>query len=521
MTTGLPEPSLAAAYLVEHLDLPTATGLADATWEPFQLASLNYAGLLGITNKSRQVGWSWLAAADAVAWGRIVPRTTSIFVSINQDEAGEKIRYARAVIEGLDQAERPRLLTDNRFELEFDNGSRLISHPCRPVRGKARARIYLDEFAHYGEDRAIYQSALPVLSKGGVLRIGSSPLGASGLFWEIYTQTTRRYPGYKRWKIPWWLIGSLCLDVRQAAKQAPDLETEARVRTFGTSRLQELYDNLPLEDFQQEYECAWVDESVAWIDWSLIQRNQALAQSGGLWSRSPRTPDLAFQAIEELQQAIEEHQVETALVGGMDIGRKRDTTEITLLGKATTNQLPFRLGITLDRVEFDTQFSILTAVMEGLPVINLHIDSYGLGMQFAESAKRRWGARIHQAEFTNPNKELWANEVKVRFQRSELPIPLDRDLVYQIHSVKRKVTQAKNQVFDVEASEQHHADKFWSLALAAWAGKSSTQAGEWLRAMREQAAKVEEQRPALPPGAGGLLQQPAGITRPDPRKRRR
>jgi phage FluMu gp28-like protein len=502
--TEAPAITPAAAFLFEYLDLPAATGSPGATWEPFQYSLLNYPGMLAITNKSRQVGWSWLAAADAVAWACVQPRTTAIFVSINQDEAGEKIRYANQIIEAIDLDKRPRKLIDNRFEIEFRNGSRLISHPCRPVRGKARARIYLDEFAHYAEDRVIYQSALPVLSKGGVMRIGSSPLGAGGLFWEIYTQTIRAYPGYHRWRIPWWLIGSLCTDVQAAAREAPAMETEQRVRRFGSPRLQEIYDNLPLEDFWQEYECSWVDESIAWIDWALIRRNQGLAQAGLLWSRSTRTPDQALEAIEELAEQIEERQVESALVAGMDIGRKKDTTELTLLGKSTTGQLPFRLGITLDRVEFDTQFSILAAVMDRLPVIRVAIDSFGIGMQFAEQAVRRWGVRAQQAEFTNPNKELWANEVKVRFQRQELPIPLERDLVYQIHSVRRKITETKTQVFDVEATEKHHADKFWSLALAAWVGRTSGAAKEWIAAM--QAAQSEQ--PKRPAPAAGVMRRP-------------
>lgn len=494
-------PTKTAFFLLEYLDLPAATDIPGAAWEPFQESQLSYTGLLGITNKSRQVGWSWLAAADAVSWGIQVPRTTSLFVSINQDEAGEKIRYARQVIEALPLGKQPRLTTDNKYELEFTNGSRLISHPCRPVRGKARARVYLDEFAHYAEDRAIYQSAVPVLSKGGVLRIGSSPLGASGLFWEIYTQTTRPYPGYKRWKIPWWLIGNLCNEVARAAREAPTLLTEDRVRRFGTGRLQEIYDNIPLEDFCQEYECAWVDEAIAWIDWELIKRNQQLDQAGHLEHFIARTPDAALQAIDSLAEAIAEHRIETALVGGMDIGRKHDTTELTLLGKSTTNALPFRLGITLDRVEFDTQFQILGAVLDRLPVITILIDSYGIGMEFSERATRRWGVRAQQAMFTNPNKELWANETKMRFQRSEIPIPTDRELVYQIHSVRRKTTDAKTQVFDVEDTEKHHADKFWALALAIWAGRANAAAQEWNQAMKAAAEAANRERPLAPADA--------------------
>ena len=52
------------------------------------------------------------------------------------------------------------------------------------------------------------------------------------------------------------------------------------------------------------------------------------------------------------------------------------------------------------------------------------------------------------------------------FQQKRVPLPVDRDIAYQIHSIKRKVTPAKNVVYDTDANEKHHADKFWSLMLA-------------------------------------------------------
>lgn len=182
------------AFLVEYLNLPEAVGDPDAKWETFQLKHLNNPSLLAIELKARQVGWSWLAAAEAVASACLEPRTPHIFVSINQEEAAEKIRYAKQIIEALDKEARPRLIRDNAYELELPNGSRMISHPCRPPRGKARAKIYLDEFAHYPNDKEIYQAALPAISKGGSVRIGSSPLGARGTFWEIFTESLGKYP---------------------------------------------------------------------------------------------------------------------------------------------------------------------------------------------------------------------------------------------------------------------------------------------------------------------------------------
>lgn len=459
-------------FLVEYLDLPEAVGDPDAQWETFQLEHLNNPSLLAIENKSRQVGWSWLAAAEAVASACQQKNIPHIFVSINQEEAAEKIRYAKAVIEALDQEVRPKLIIDNTYELEFQNGSRLISHPCRPPRGKAKAHIYLDEFAHYPNDRKVYQGALPAITKGGFLRIGSSPLGARGMFWEIFSQSLRKYPGYVRASIPWWSTVSMSKDPNKAMFDAPGMPTDERVYTFGTDRLIQLYENMLLEDFQQEYELEWLDETVSWIDWELIKRNQVLASEDRLWYRKVKGVDNAMAAINDVAEQVVRGYIEQTFVGGMDIGRTRDTTEIILLGDSrTTHSLPYRFHITLERTEFDDQKAVVSKVLSTLPVTSYLIDRNGLGMDLAEKISGTHPQAMG-FDFTGPNKELLAVEAKLRAQRAEVPLPLERDLSYQIHSIRKKVTAAKNNKYDTESNEKHHADMFWAWALAIWAGKS-------------------------------------------------
>lgn len=462
-------PSL--TFLIEYLNLPEAVGDPDAQWETFQLKHLNNPSLLAIELKSRQVGWSWLSAAESIANACIYPKSTHIFVSINQEEAAEKIRYAKAVMEALDSEVRPRLLIDNRLGIELSNGSRLISHPCRPVRGKAKARVYLDEYAHYPNADEVYTSALPILSKGGMIRIGSSPLGARGKFWEIYTESMQKYPGYTRDMIPWWHIGALCKDLEAAESLAPAMVTEERVFAFGSERLITLFQNMTLEDFQQEYECAWVDEAVSWIDWDLIKRNQVLAGEEKLWYRKVKGVDNALMTVNEIAEYIRDGHIEQALVGGMDIGRTRDTTEIIFLGVSQfTNQLPYRFHVTLEKTEWEKQEAVVNKLLDVLPVTSFLIDRNGHGNELAE----RVSMRFPQAEgvnFTNETKRLWAVEAKLRAQRAEVPLPLERDLAYQIHSIRRKITGAGNSQYDTEGNEKHHADMFWAWALAIWAGK--------------------------------------------------
>ena len=457
-----------ALFAAEFVDIEQAAGITGAVYEPFQVQFLNNSTRFGVDVKARQIGWSFTAALDAVVDGILNPGTPHIFVSINLTEAKEKILYARAIVEATRPDVKPKVVQDSQTSMEFDNGSRLISHPCRPPRGKARARIYLDEMAHYKEglDRQIYTAGLPATTRGdGYIRIGSSPLGAKGLFWEIVAETMKRYPGYEGWRrfIPWWRVNALCTDVSAAKRIAPEMATEERVKAFGTPALLEIFENMFLEDFQQEYECAWVDEAVAWITWEIIKRNQV---EDLLWYHA-KSVDEALQMITDIQRDISAQKLEPVLVGGLDIGRVRDLTEFIALGRGMAGRFPVRFAVSLDRVEYDDQERCFWEIITQLPFTAVLIDKNGIGAQLAENLERT--GKAFGLDFTSQTKELFAVEARIQAERGNTPLPLERQLAYQIHSIKKTVTAAKYNRFDTERNEKHHADKFWAWALAIYA----------------------------------------------------
>lgn len=454
-----------ALFLIENLDLPAATGVEGATWEAFQLNHLNDDSLFRIEKKSRQISWSWTASADSVALA-LLYASSSMYVSINQEEATEKIRYAKAIYGGLRVRRLPAIRRDTLTEMEFSNGARLISLPGRPPRGKARFNVYLDEFAWVKLAREIYTAALPVVSKGGLLRIGSSPAGASGMFWEVAEQRLRAYPGYTRVSTPWWRVAAFCVSVRQAGREAASLPTAVRVEQFGNDRIKAIFANMILEDFQQEYECVTNDGAEALHPWDEIQGVQ---QDDHLWRKSTdmgKDTQNAIAAIGALRRLIDERKVETVFAAGMDIGRTRDTTELFVVGM-DKGRYALRLAITLDRSAFDAQLVVASEVLRRLPVARLLIDKTGIGHNLAENLVGAFPGRAYGETFTAPAKLLWATNLKQMMQQHRLPLPVDRDLAYQMHSIKRRVTSGKGLLLDVDSSEKHHADKYWALALAA------------------------------------------------------
>ena len=458
-----------AQFLVDNLDLSSASGVENARWEHFQLAHLSDDSILRCDLKSRQIAASFTYAAEAVA-NAILYKTSSLFQSINLDEAREKIIYARAILDNLKIKGLPEITQpDTTTVIGFDNGARIISSPGTPQRGKARFWVYLDEWGWQKHDRANYTAAFPIISKGGKLRGASSPSGSAGLFWEIYTQSLRPYPGFTRESTQWWKIYSFCVDVKGAIFSAPKLSTKERVEQLGNERIQLIYNNMPEDEFRQEYECAFVDENSSWIPWEIIKQNQ----DDQLFHYHAKSVDEAVGLIESIRTAINQGKIEHVLSGGIDVGRKKDLTEFAVLGKSTTGQLPLRFMVSLDQVSYDAQEHCFAEIINRLPFTTVFIDQNGIGAQLAENLQRKTG-KAQGVNFTNATKELWAVEAKVQAERNNTPIPVARDLAYQIHSIKKKMTASKNNVFDTERNEKHHADKFWAWALAISAANAST-----------------------------------------------
>lgn len=406
--------------------------------------------------KARQVGFSFLFACEAVARCHLRDGHTSVFVSYNLDDAKEKINYARQLHEELPLAYQKRLVVDSKTELGFEaNGSskrvsRIVSNPSKAPRGK-KGDLYLDELAHYANDREVYKgSTALILRSRGQLTGCSSPLGRRGVFWDVAEQEIRRYPAYSRQRVPWWLCRFFSTDVKEAARKAPSMSTEERVRAFGLQGIQDQYDSLLLEDFQQEFELVFCDESYSFFPYDLIL--------------PCATDDLVlcddFQAFPD--------PIEGRLTAGFDVGRKRDLSELVIV-EEIDGTFHLRMWRSYDQVPFAEQEADLARMMEVLPIARLSIDQSGIGMHLAENLRRRYETYIRPETFTNQAKEIWCNDFRILLQRKAVVLPKDRELVAQIHSIKKTLTPSGKASFDAERSageSKGHADRFWALALA-------------------------------------------------------
>ncbi|MCA9631207.1 MAG: terminase, partial [Myxococcales bacterium] len=62
--------------------------------------------------------------------------------------------------------------------------------------------------------------------------------------------------------------------------------------------------------------------------------------------------------------------------------------------------------------------------------------------------------------------ERWCTDFKILLQRRDVDLPRDRELVAQLHSIKRRVMPSGNVTFEAERTNRGHADRFWAIVLA-------------------------------------------------------
>ncbi len=425
--------------------------------------------------KARQLGFSFCAAGRAVAKSHIKPKSTNIFVSYNLREAKEKIEIARTIAAGVPKKIKKKIKPDNQLELGFDNGSRIIS--LFTPRGYAHADVYLDEFAFYENQRDIYNAALPVATspryKDTQLFIGSSPFGKIGLFYDIINGTDGKYQNYAKHFWFWWDSPFCCNDVASARLDAHYMTTSERVNKYATdSFYNDTYSSMLEEDFQQEFECYFCDESKTFFPYDIIKHCMS-------WY------DITDQ--ETFPTELEEIRlwVRGILYAGFDVGRTHDTSEFYVFDYRSINKAgmeePELVQVfhkSMDKTKFKDQKNFLIKFLKMYQdcIGCLHIDRNQIGMNIAEDLEDEFPGMALGMDFTNASKERMAVTTKMFMTEGILKLFPDRETLKQIHSVRQlKTTSGVHTKFDVEDTKEHHADRFWSIALAVDASNTVSQ----------------------------------------------
>lgn len=309
-------------------------------------------------------------------------------------------------------------------------GIRIIGLPANPNTARGfTGDVLLDEFALHQHDREIWAAVFPtVMRGGGELDICSTPKGRQNMFYRLKDNDA---------------FDHSIVTIHDAVAEGLDVDVEELRRALGDDEL-----------WQQEFLCEFLDETTAFLTYEMIGACED--------PQLPRELDLTELA-----------KLKGDVVVGVDIGRKHDLTVIWAF-QVVGKELCSCGLIELQNTRFQTQFEVISDVVSCRCVRRCCIDSTGLGMMLAERVQERFGKhRIEACIFTPALKSEIAGQLRVKFDDTNIRIPVATDIRNDLHSIRKTVTTAGNVRFEAPREDGSHADRFYAAALAAHAAADS------------------------------------------------
>ncbi|GAG80287.1 unnamed protein product, partial [marine sediment metagenome] len=186
-----------------------------------------------------------------------------------------------------------------------------------------------------------------------------------------------------------------------------------------------------------------------------------------------------FTNFDDFMFAIKSGMLKGPFLGGFDVGRSQDSSEVVFIEEDPKTRMQIvRCNITFKNTRFPEQRSEVTKMVNALDgiLIKFGIDNNGIGMNIAEDIEDISYELVEKLPFNN---NAWKEEACRRFRyRMEynendtkaINLPLDRQLLSHIHSIKRILLPGGQWRFDASKGEKHHGDKYWATVAASEMG---------------------------------------------------
>lgn len=380
---------------------------------PYQREWLFDESRFKIAVKARQIGLSEMLGLEGVL--QMLQGRSQYYVSRSEKQAvyllDKFYRWADIFIDcGVG------IYFDKRSTTECKvNGVYVTSLTSNATTGEGfTGDVFFDEFGLLPNDREIYRSIYPTVTRGYKLRIISRPFGQSNLFYEIFHDDAK-FPDYRRYTF----------DIYRALQDGNKIDIEKLKRNFDE------------DSFAENYECRFVDESTSYFPYALLRESIGDA---------PEQVDGGKYYI------------------GIDVARKQHLTVFYVLLKLG-DFVYTKECIAIKNTSFLEQKEKLRQLCGKYHFESGAIDATGIGSQMAEEVHAEFPF-IEPVVFTNALKEKLTTGLKRRFENRTIQIPDDPEIISDFHKIRRTVTPNNNVIFDAVANNKSHSDRFWACALA-------------------------------------------------------
>jgi phage FluMu gp28-like protein len=317
--------------------------------------------------------------------------------------------------------------------------------------------LILDEFAFHEDSAAIWDAVEPIISSNPDYRcrIASTGNGRFNLFYRMASESSpytisriRRSEAYK--------MGVGIYDPATRRALTPE---EARAAALDKA------------SYDQNYECAFNDESMALLTNALISASEYSEEAAKECHLCAQ--DWTSDALDLLRAC------QGPLGIGLDVGRTRDITVITV-GEKIGGIIFTRAILRISAMRLPQQLDRLRPLLAMPNFGRLSGDATGLGLGLVEFAQEVCGAyRAEAVQFASREKrivqgieqsdsalvtELMALDLLEVFESCAIRIPAEMALRESLRKPER-VTTASGVRIAATRDGAGHADEFWSMAL--------------------------------------------------------
>jgi len=436
----------------------------DLFWLQYQDDWIKDRSILKLMEKARRIGISFGSAFEHVEEHALEgARLDTYFSSRDESTSREVVRDVRKFATALDKGAKylgAQVIDPDKqlsaWAIRFSSETNFFALSSNPdgYAGKG-GNVTLDELALRNDPRQCCSIAFPSTDWGGKVKIISTHRGTQNYFNELIEEIVhkgnpKRFSHHRvtlqdaldqcfLWKVQTRLAdGDPRLDMDEAdyfdyiRARCPDEET-----------------------FLQEYMCVPSDDASAFMSYDLLTGCQY--RGGEPWEYN-------------LQQMAA---CGNPLFVGVDVGRDHDLTVIWVFEKISGTYFTRKI-IELQNEEFSTQEAELYPILALPNMRRCCIDASGLGRQFAENARKRFGDyRVQEIKFTAPVKEELAYPYRAAFEDKTIRIPDSQNIRADHRAIKKETTASGNIRFTADRGKNGHADRFWAGALAIHAGKDA------------------------------------------------
>lgn len=394
---------------------------------PYQLRFLSDRGRFVAWESSRQIGKSFSLGWKCIFRGAGQPKRHQTILAASERQALEVLDKVSNHCDVLQKVTKTQIVESAaKHEIVLVNGSKIRALPAnaRTARGFS-GDLYLDEFAHVQNDRALWEAVLPIISRADYsVTVTSTPLGDEGVFFDItHPAADAKY--------------------RFSVHRTTVHDAIAEGLKFDVDFIRASMDE---DSFRQEYECEYLSILSSMFPWALLR--------GAMRGDDPTLATiLAGQMLPTYM--------------GVDIGRRKDLTSIVRGREFPEGCVHLVASDNLQNMTFEAQRTFIAKAIRNEGITKCRIDATGIGGQLAEELQAEFPGIVEPVLFhALDEKNRIVTQSKIALERGALTLPAeDGAMLADFHKIKRHITPSGNIIFDAARDKTGHADRFWAAAL--------------------------------------------------------